>query len=260
MDIGHVIILSVIEGVTEFLPVSSTAHLILTSHILSIPKSPFLTTFEISIQLGAIGAVTVLYFRKILDNKKLFLKSCVGFLPTGILGLLFLKQIKFFLGSPVVPTITLFLGGVAMIGIELLLRKHKNSSKFGSKSLDSLKYKDALLIGLIQSISMIPGVSRSAASIYGGIALKLDRKSATEFSFLLAIPTVFVATGYELLKDSSGFSGSNLMLVLVGIFASFISSLFVIRWLLDYLKKNDFIWFGIYRIVLSVLYFVFFLK
>ena len=118
MDIIHIIILSIVEGITEFLPISSTAHLILTSHLLKIPQTEFLTTFEIAIQLGAILAVVVLYFKKILSNKSLFLKACVGFIPTGILGLLFFKHIKTLLSDAFIPVLALFLGGIAIIGIE----------------------------------------------------------------------------------------------------------------------------------------------
>ncbi len=259
MDLTNILILSTVEGVTEFLPISSTAHLILTSHILSIPQTTFLETFQVAIQVGAIGAATVYYFHKIWKNKKLFYKACIGFIPTGILGLLFLKQIKVLLASPIIPAVTLLIGGVLIIAIEMYFKQAQKREK-NTKSLESMTYKDALLIGLIQSISMIPGVSRAAASIFGGMALKLDRKAATEFSFILAIPTMVVATGVELLKNSKDLSSRDYPLLGIGILLSFVTALFVIRWLLKYVQSHDFTLFGVYRIVVSLLYFFFFLR
>lgn len=258
MTIFDVVILSLVEGITEFLPISSTAHLILTSHLLGIPKTTYLTTFEVAIQLGAIGAVVVLYFKKILSQKRIFYKACVGFIPTGILGLLFFDYIKIFLNDPFVPVITLFLGGVAIIGIEKYFNKQNTGT--ARKTLKELTYKDALSIGLIQSISMVPGVSRAASSIFGGMILRLDRTSAVEFSFLLAIPTMIVATGFDLLKTAPAFTSNELLLLAIGIAGSFITALGVIKWLIKYVQTNNFILFGVYRIVLSVLYYFLFLR
>lgn len=260
MELYQVIILSIVEGLTEFLPISSTAHLILTSHLLQIKQTDFLATFEIAIQIGAIAAVAVVYYRKILDNKALFYKACIGFIPTGILGFLFYKDIKLLLSNSFVPVIALFVGGIAIIIIELYFKSKASSQKPVAKSINKLTYKDALLIGLIQSISMIPGVSRSAASIFGGMALKLDRASAVEFAFLLAIPTMTVVTAGDIIKSAGTFNASQIFDLSVGIIVSFFVALLVIKWLLKYVQKNNFIGFGVYRIVIAIIYYLVFLK
>lgn len=256
MNLLDVIILSIIEGVTEFLPISSTAHLILTSSILQIPTSEFLATFEISIQVGAIAAVTFLYFDKIRTQKNLFYKACIGFIPTGIIGLTLYKYIKISLSDPFVPVVALFLGGIAIILIELYFGKKQKTQ---TKNLNNMTYKDALIIGLYQSIAMIPGVSRAAASIFGGMTLKFDRKSAVEFSFLLAVPTMIAATFLDLYKSAGNFSGEEYMFIVIGIVLSFISALIVIRWLLQYVQRNNFVLFGIYRIALSIIFYLLFI-
>jgi undecaprenyl-diphosphatase len=254
MDLLHIIILSVVEALTEFLPISSTAHLILTSHILGIVQSEFVSTFEIAIQLGAIGAVVVVYFKKILEDKQLFYKACFGFIPTGILGLVVYKHIKILLNQSIVPVIALFIGGIVIIAVEYyFIKKKKDNFK------REMTYKDAFIIGLIQSISMVPGVSRAAASIFGGMALGFNREKAVEFSFLLAIPTMVAATGLDLAKSSHSFSQNQLMELLLGIVLSFVFALFVIRWIMRFVKTNNFIYFGVYRIVISVIYYFIFI-
>lgn len=264
MNLFHVLILSIIEGVTEFLPISSTGHLILASHLLSIPQVAFTTTFEIVIQFGAILAVLFLYFKKIIANKSNFYKACIGFLPTGVLGFVLYPKIKHLLTSDVVPVITLFLGGIAIIGIEMLIKNRvkregssvKEKNKLKTKNLANMSYRDALIIGLVQSISMIPGVSRSAASIFGGMAMNLDREAAVEFSFLLAIPTMTAATGLDLVKNVHSFHSNDALFLITGVVVSFVVALFVIKWLLKFVQKNNFIGFGIYRIAIAVLYFI----
>lgn len=256
MDVLHVVILSIVEGLTEFLPISSTAHQILTSHLLNVPQTNFLTTFEIAIQVGAIAAVVVVYYKKILGNKPLFYKACVGFIPTGLLGFLLFKHIKALLTSSMVPITALLVGGVIIIAIEMFLKK----SKHKMKTTKDLTYKDALLVGLIQSISMIPGVSRSAASIFGGMALKLDREAAVEFSFLLAIPTMVAATGLDIIKEADSITSGQIFDLVVGTVIAFVVALLVIKWLLKYVQKNNFIGFGIYRIVIAFIYYFIFLR
>lgn len=256
MNIFQIFILSIIEGLTEFLPISSTAHQILTAHLLQIPQTEFLTTFEVSIQVGAIAAVVVIYYKKILSNKPLFYKACVGFLPTGLIGFLLFKHIKLLLTSSFVPVIALLVGGIVIIVIELFLKK----SQHKTKTVKELTYKDALLVGLIQSMSMIPGVSRSAASIFGGMALRLDREAAVEFSFLLAIPTMIAATGLDLVKEASSITAGQIFELVMGSLIAFATALLVIKWLLKYVQKNNFVGFGVYRIVLAILYFLLFIK
>lgn len=256
MNLFQVAILAIIEGLTEFLPISSTAHQILLSHIARIPQTEFLTTFEIAIQVGAIAAVAVVYYKKILSDKPLFYKACVGFLPTGIIGFFLFKHIKELLTSSLIPVASLFIGGVIIIAIEMFLKK----SKHKMKELNDMTYKDAIVVGLIQSISMIPGVSRSAASIFGGMALRLNREAAVEFSFLLAIPTMVAATGLDILKSAHAFNTSEIIQLLVGTLIAFVTALIVIKWLLKYVKKNNFVGFGIYRIILSIVYFLLFMR
>lgn len=264
MDLINVVILSIVEGLTEFLPISSTAHQILASHLLSMQQSDFLATFEIAIQIGAIAAVVVIYYKKILSNKPLFYKACVGFIPTGILGFLFFKHIKLLLSSSLVPVVALFIGGIAIIGIEYLLKgsgdRKQETGNRKLKTLTNLSYKDALIVGLIQSISMIPGVSRSAASIFGGMALKLDRSSAVEFSFLLAIPTMAAATALDIIKSAHSFTSGQIFDLIVGTLISFVVALAVIKWLLKFVQKNSFVGFGIYRIIVSIIYYLIFLR
>ena len=263
MDLINVVVLSIVEGLTEFLPISSTAHQILVSHLLSMQQTDFLATFEIAIQIGTIAAVVVIYYKKILGNKPLFYKACVGFIPTGILGFLFFKHIKLLLSSSLVPVVALFLGGIAIIGIETYFKsevRRKKSEDRKLRTLTNLTYKDALIIGLIQSISMIPGVSRSAASIFGGMALKINRESAVEFSFLLAIPTMVAATALDIIKSAHSFTTGQIFDLFLGTLISFVVALLVIKWLLRYVQKNDFIGFGIYRIVIAVIYYFIFLR
>ena len=261
MNLLQALILSIVEGITEFLPISSTAHLILTSHLLQIEPSNFLTTFEIAIQLGAIGAVVLLYFKRLITQKSLFLKACVGFIPTGILGFLFYDGIKQLFGNPLVPVISLFLGGIAIIGIErLIAKKNRDKSHEQIRKIEQLSYKDAILIGFVQSISMIPGVSRAASSTFGGLALKFDRRAAVEFSFILAIPTMIAATALDILQSASSLGTYDVFILCFGILFSFISAFFVIKWLIGYIQKNDFTVFGIYRIILSIVYYLLFLR
>lgn len=259
MSVFDIIILSIVEGITEFLPISSTAHLILTSHILNLPKDNFLTTFEVSIQLGAIAAVIYLYAKKLSQNIGLLKKSLVAFVPTGFLGIFAYSYIKSLLNDPFVPVTMLFLGGIAIIGIEYYYKGQKTKN-VTYKKLAEMPYKDALLIGLMQSISMIPGVSRAAASIFGAMAIKYRRQDAVEFSFLLAIPTMLAATSYDLAKEIQGMTQNQAIYIALGMVFSFIAALIVVKWLIKYVQNNNFIIFGIYRIVLSAVYYFLFLR
>jgi undecaprenyl-diphosphatase len=204
-------------------------------------------------------AVVVLFYKKIISDKQLFYKACIGFIPTGLFGVVLFKYIKELLSDSFIPVTTLFIGGVVIILIERYLRRQTTTHHLKLKTLTNLSYKDALIVGLIQSISMIPGVSRSAASIFGAMALKFDREAAVDFSFLLAIPTMFVATGYDLVKSASTISSGQIYYLILGTLISFVTALIVIKWLLRYVQKNNFIGFGIYRIVLSIIYFLLFI-
>lgn len=257
MGIFEAIILGVVEGVTEFLPVSSTGHLILASELLKITQTNFVKSFEIGIQLGAILAVVFLYRDVFLTGRQYWLRIFWAFLPTAVLGLLFYKIVKqFLLGSGIVTVLALFTGGVALILLEKIYQKRKSSLK----EVTQMSLKKAFLIGIFQSVSIIPGVSRSGATIIGGLFLGLKRETAAEFSFLLAVPTMLAATVLDLTKNGTAFTKDEYLLALVGFAAAFITAIFTIQYFLSYLKKHDFILFGVYRIVLAILFWLFVLK
>ena len=253
MSIFDAAILGIVEGITEFLPISSTGHLILTSELLHITQSEYLKSFEIAIQLGAILSVIVLYFKKFLQIE-LLKKLFVAFLPTAVIGLLLYKVLKtYLLGNDIVVLTSLFLGGIALIGFELLHQKPLEATA----DLENISYRQSFLIGLCQSVAIIPGVSRSAATIIGGLFLGLERKTIVEFSFLLAVPTMLAATGLDLIKNAGSFSASEFGTLAVGFVVSFIVALGSIAFLLRFIQKNTFIPFGIYRIVAALLFFFF---
>lgn len=255
MNFAQAILLSIIEGITEFLPISSTGHLVLTSHLLGIHNSSFVQTFEIVIQLGAIAAIALLYWRRLLVNKTLGVKILIAFIPTGVLGFALYPLIKSFLSNELLTVAMLFLGGLLLLFIDKLFKEDNQTN-----TLDKLTYPQAALIGLFQSVAMVPGVSRAAASIIGGLTVKLDRKSAVEFSFLLAIPTMLAASGYDLLKSGEIFTNQEVFYLLLGIACSFIVALVVVKWLLKYIQTHSFSLFGWYRIIFSILYYLLFLR
>lgn len=251
MDLIQIVILSVVEGVTEFLPISSTGHLILVSSLLKIPESTFLTTFQIAIQLGAILAVVFLYFGKLTKDFKIYRKLLIAFIPTALVGFLLYPFIKsFLLSSSSVTLWSLFAGGIVLILLEKIIKIKKTKVV----SLDSISDKQAFFVGVIQSLSVVPGVSRAAATIIGGIFAGFDRRVATEFSFLLAIPTMFAATAYDIYKSASVFNPQNLQSLSIGFILSFIFAFLSIKFLLNFVKKNNFEVFGIYRILLAILF------
>ncbi|MCL4338615.1 undecaprenyl-diphosphate phosphatase [Patescibacteria group bacterium] len=243
------VILSIVEGISEFLPISSTGHLILASDILRIPQTDFQKSFEIFIQLGAILSVVLLYRDTLLHSIKVWERVLIAFIPTGILGLTLFKLIKnYLLGNTSVVLTSLFLGGIALIILEKL---HKEKD-FHIEEMEKITYKQAFLIGLFQSIAMVPGVSRSAATIFGGLYLGLKRKTAVEFSFLLAVPTMVAATGLDLVKSHAYFTSQEFILLSIGFIGSFITAYMTIKYFLKYIKTHNFIQFGVYRIVMSL--------
>jgi undecaprenyl-diphosphatase len=258
MTILHSFILGLLEGVAEFLPISSTGHLILASYLLHIPDTDSLKSFEIAIQLGAIGAVFLLYWKKFFNINNL-LKLFVAFLPTGILGLTLYKLIKsYLLGNTLIVVLSLFIGGVLMLLVENWYSKKNIQASLKELSLEDISYTQAIKLGLFQSIAMIPGVSRSGATIVGGLLLGVPRALLAEFTFLLAVPTMAAATGYDILKNYSLFSKSDISNIEVGTFVAFVTALFVVKWLLSYIKKHDFRIFAYYRIVLSIVFAILF--
>ena len=252
MTIFDSIILGIVEGITEFLPVSSTGHLILTSTLLGIPETDFLKTFEIAIQLGAICSVIVLYWKSFLDME-ILKRLLIAFLPTGVIGFGLYTLVKGFLGSEQIVLWALLLGGVALIVFELLHKERPDATP----DVKSISYRQSFLIGLAQSVAMVPGVSRSAATIVGGLFLGISRIAIVEFSFLLAVPTMAAATGYDILKNASTFSTDNTMSLIVGFVVSFLVALLAIKWLLSFVRSHSFIPFGVYRIILALLFFFF---
>lgn len=251
MDVLVAIVFSIVEGVTEFLPVSSTGHLVLLSHFLSLDQSEFMKSFEIIIQLGAILAVVSLYWKTLITKRSLWPKIIVAFIPTGIVGFFLYKYIKdILLSSPFVTLAALFIGGIILI----LVEKFYKNEKEHVDSLEQVSFSSAFLIGVFQSISVIPGVSRAAATILGGIFTGASRKTAVEFSFLLAIPTIAAASGYDLLKTNFSFSLYEWNMLIIGFSGSFIVAYFAIKFFLKYIQNHSFTVFGVYRIILAAMY------
>ena len=247
------IILGIIEGITEFLPISSTGHLILTSKILAIPSSEFLKSFEIFIQLGAIFAVVYFYRKTIFTNIETWKKVLAAFIPTAFLGLILYKFVKsFLLGNALVVAYSLIIGGIILIVFEIWQSKREVPAKFNTVA--EVPYKTAVYLGIAQVLAVIPGVSRSGTTIVAGQAMSLSRKTVVEFSFLLAIPTMFAATGLDLMKSGWAFTGQEVGFLLLGFVVSFFTAILVIKWLLSYVQHHSFVVFGIYRILAGLLY------
>jgi undecaprenyl-diphosphatase len=251
MNILQVLIMGIVEGVTEFLPVSSTGHLILTAKLLQIGQSEFIKSFEIAIQLGAILAVVVVYRDRLINQIQIWKKLLVAFMPVVLVGALLYKMIKrYLLGNNQVVLWSLFLGGLFLIIFELCYRPKKEATE----EITAISYRQALLIGLFQAVAVIPGVSRAAATIIGGLIAGLNRKTIVEFSFLLAVPTMLAACAWDLLKSGRMFSGEQFMLLGIGGIISFAVAIVAIKFLLLYIKRHSFISFGVYRIVIALLF------
>jgi len=245
-------ILGVVEGITEFLPVSSTGHLILAGELLGLPSTEFLKSFEIAIQLGAIMAVVLLYWRSFLDLG-ILKRILAAFVPTAVIGLLLHDLAKqYLLGNVTVVLVALAIGGVALIVFELL---HKEKEE-AMQDVRSITYTQAVVVGVFQAIAIIPGVSRSAATIVGGLVMGIGRVAIVEFSFLLAVPVMAAATGLDLLKSAGTFSSADFMNLAVGFVVSFVVALISIRFLLQYVRKHTFIPFGVYRILAALVFFL----
>ncbi|NPA52598.1 MAG: undecaprenyl-diphosphate phosphatase [Aquificae bacterium] len=250
MGIIESIILGIIEGLTEFLPVSSTGHLILVSTLLGIKQTEAHKTFEVAIQLGSILAVVFLYREKLFSSLELWKRLIIAFIPTGTLGFLLYKIIKS-LFDPFIVVFMLVIGGVFFILVELFYKKEPHHFK----NVESIPYYTAFAIGFFQSFAMIPGTSRSGASIIGGLLMGLDRRTAAEFSFLLAVPTMFIATGYDVFKHHEEFNLDNWVNLLVGFITAFIFAIISIKFLLRFISTHSFIPFGIYRIAVGILFY-----
>ena len=249
MTIIDSITLGVVEGLTEFLPISSTGHLIAVSKFLGLEQTNAHKAFEVAIQLGSILAVLFLFVKRLLVDKMLWLKIIIAFLPTAIFGFLFYKTIKALFGVESVA-IMLIIGGFIFLIVEYFRRNHDDSK---DKTINDLSIKEALTIGLFQSLSMVPGTSRSGATMIGGLFAGLSRKSAAEFSFLLAIPTMFVATFYDLFKNRNDMIIDDYSLLAIGFVTAFVVAFFTVKAVMNFLTTHTFIVFGIYRIIFGIL-------
>ncbi len=248
MQTIHSIFLGILEGFTEFLPVSSTAHLVLANYFLGYDlRSDLIQTFEISIQLGAVFAVVFYYFKDLIKLETIKI-LVVGVVPTIVIGLVFKDYVKILLANPQVIAYTLLLGGIIMIITEVWYKKQSNFKK-------EITYKNSFLFGVVQSIAMIPGVSRSGAIIVSGLIMRYEREVIAKYAFLLAVPTMFAATCYSILKNREVFLNeqNNILNIFIGFSFAFLTALIVLKMLIPFVKKYSFVPFGIYRILLGII-------
>jgi undecaprenyl-diphosphatase len=246
------IIIAIVEGLTEFLPISSTGHMIITEKILGITETDFIKVFTVAIQLGAILAVVVLYAKKFFNFKQwqFYVKLAIAVIPALVLGFLFNKKIDTLLESSLTVAISMLAGGVILLFIDKAFKNPVIESE------EKISYGKAIIIGTWQCIAMVPGVSRSAASIIGGMQQKLTRSAAAEFSFFLAVPTMLAATGYKLYKyykENGGFTHYEIHYLLIGNVVAFIVALLAIKFFIGFVKKHGFKFWGWYRIVLGLI-------
>jgi undecaprenyl-diphosphatase len=246
MTTFEAIILAIIEGVTEFLPVSSTGHMIIGSAVMGIEADPFVKMFNVAIQFGAILSVVVLYRRRFFKSFDFYFKLFVAFLPAAVIGFLLNDYIDMLMENVLVVAAMLVLGGIILLFVDKWF--------IGGEIDFDINYREAFSIGLFQVIAMIPGVSRSAATIIGGLTQKLTRKAAAEFSFFLAVPTMFAATGYKMLKfyKETGFQAKDLDVLIIGNIVAFVVALLAIRTFVSYVTKHGFKVFGYYRILVGM--------
>lgn len=254
MTILHTVILGIIEGLTEFLPISSTGHMILASSVMGISDVEFVKTFEIFIQLGAILAIVVLYAKKYITDFAIYQKVIAAFIPTAIVGFVLYKIIKAFLFGPLVVSVSLIIGGIILVAID----RFKLFQKKSDETIEKLSLKKASFIGLIQSLSVVPGVSRAAATIVGGMSQGLTRQQATEFSFLLAVPTMLAATTLDLIKTPIDFTQDQFGLLFIGSVTAFVTAWIAVKLFTQFVAKHGFSVFGYYRIVLGLIFLVYF--
>lgn len=243
MDYLEAIIIAIVEGITEFLPISSTGHMIITEKLLGLQNTPFLNVFKVCIQFGAILSVIVLYWKKFFQTLDFYFKLFVAFLPAAVFGFLLSDQIDKLLGNVWVVAVSLVVGGIVLLFVDNWFKN--------AKSEENISYGKAFKIGLFQVISMIPGVSRSAATIIGGMTQKLSRKDAAEFSFFLAVPTMFAASAWQLLKLYKEIKPSEIDILIVGNIVAFVVAMLAIKFFISFLTKNGFRVFGYYRIIVG---------
>lgn len=250
MTLLQAIVLAFVEGLTEFLPISSTGHMILTSYMMGIEDNAFVKSFEVIIQFGAILAVLVVYWERFLPNWGFYKKLFVAFLPTGIVGFLVKDYIDILLGKADVVAWSFIIGGLILIWTDKYFAKLNHQGRTTSQ----LTYKDSVFLGLFQSIAMIPGVSRSAATIIGGLSLSMNRKEAAEFSFFLAVPTLGAATLYKTAKIFKTIDSSQIYILLVGSVVAFFVAILAIKSFIHFLSSHGFKYFGYYRILMGLIF------
>lgn len=256
MDRVDAIILGIVEGLTEFLPVSSTGHLILVADILGLSVDNFLTLFEVVIQLGAILAVVTLYWRRFLLDWSMNKKLVIALIPSLIVGALLYPFIKSLFASPATVVASLFVGGILILYIESLVAK-KGEAHVTVETLDDISTHTAFWIGLFQVFSVIPGVSRAGATIMGGLFLGMRRKAIVEFSFLLAVPTMIAASAKDVYENHAVIEGVNTELLIIGFVTAYFVAMIAIKLFLRYVQTNTFKPFGWYRIIIALLFFIF---
>lgn len=255
MNLIEAIILAIIEGITEYLPISSTGHMIIASSFMKIASDDFTKLFTIVIQLGAILAVVVLYFKRFFQSLDFYFKLLVAFIPSVVFGLLLSDVIDAFLESPITVAITLILGGIILLKVDDWFKSNEVYDEQNSTTHTEISYTTALKIGFFQVLAMIPGTSRSGATIVGGLTQKLNRKTAAEFSFFLAVPTMFGATTkklYDYYQAGFVLNGDQINYLIIGNIVAFVVSLIAIKSFIGYLSKHGFRIFGYYRIILGV--------
>lgn len=260
MHLTQVIILGFVEGITEFLPISSTAHLIITSKILQLQQTQFLKLFEVFVQSGAILSILFLYFKYLLKNKGVWLKLLISFIPTAIVGFLFIDLIKnVFFESMWILISAIFIVGLIFIFLENKIKKGSLSLK---NKISNISFSHAFLIGLFQALAIIPGVSRAGAVIVVMLLLGYKRDESAIYSFLLALPTIGAASIFDLYKNIGLLTTNitNIQILIIGFVVSFISAYFSVKWLIEYLKTHSLFVFGIYRIALAIILVLFFLR
>jgi undecaprenyl-diphosphatase len=250
MTLFQSIIIAIIEGLTEFLPISSTGHMILASTVMKIDDDSFVKTFEIVIQLGAIFAIAMMYIKRFLQGINIYLKLFVAFLPTAVIGFLAYDFIKMYLFNSTVVAISLIIGGIILIWLDQKVTAQKSQTL----AIEDIPFKNAFFIGLVQCLSMIPGTSRAAATIIGGVFNKLDKSQATEFSFLLAVPTMFAAAGYDLLKSELTLNQDQVIMLAIGFALAFVTAWFAVKIFLKIVANYGFKHFGYYRIILGIVF------
>lgn len=244
MTFFEAIIISIVQGLTEFLPISSTGHMIITESLLGLKSSEFTSLFAVSIHFGTVLSVIILYWKRFFHALTLYYKLFIAFLPAAVFGFLLDDYISSTLGNVVIVAVSLLVGGIVLLFVDKWFNNSDDKKE--------ITYLSAFKIGLFQVIALIPGVSRSAATIVGGMTQKLTRKMAAEFSFLLAVPTILAASGYKVYETYDKINSENINILIIGNVVAFIVAMFAIRIFIGYLQKHGFKLFGYYRIILGI--------